>query len=384
MNWTRLAAAALLATAVPAWAQNVPVRILRPAPEQTVRGNVPVAINTNAIPDNGYMMVEVNDQFLSAVAPDPDSATTQYNWDTREDFPDTDAPPRDGQYTVRVKTYNGQFQFQRSNELNVYLRNHISVSPTRTFRLEYKFRPNQEIRRVETVRARTGGVEIYSASVPVTLLVNDVVNGVAEARERIERTAAERIAGNRQPMSIGGRSFIVRLRPTGAVEPGRRMERAGLSPMAAMLTFPTTPLRVGDSWNSDITLHPYYNGVHTARISATNTLVGFEYYNGRPAARIESTYDGAAALGSDTAQATDFAGAPIPAPGATPPPASATFRGTRTTYFDHVGGRLLRAEDNMTANFGLGGIPGGIPAGNEFGAAGTTAAVSINIVTVAR
>lgn len=378
MNWTRLATAALFVAAVPALAQNVPVRILRPAPEQTVRGNVPIAINTNAIPDSGYMMVEVNDEFLSAIAPETDSATTQFLWDTREDFPETDAPPRDGQYTVRVKTYNGQFQFQRSNELNVYLRNHISVPPTRTFRLQYKFRPDQEIRRVETVRARSAGVEVYSASVPVTLAINDVTGGVAEAREQIERDAAERIAGTRQPLNVAGRSFIVRLLPTGRVEPGRRMQRAGLSPVASMLTFPTTPLRVGDSWSSEITIHPYYNGVHAATISANNTLVGFEYFNGRPSARIESTYDGAATVGAGVQGGATPGGMP-----SATPTSSVTFRGKRTTYFDHVNGRLLRAEDELTANFGAGGATGS-PSPYGPGAGGTTPAVNLNIVTVAR
>jgi len=380
MNWTRLATVYLIFAAVPALAQSVPVRILRPAPEQAVRGQVPVEINTNAIPESGYMMVEINDEFMSAVAPDTDS-TTSYTWNTREDFPETDAPPRDGQYTIRVKTYNNDFQFQRSNELNVYLRNHISVPPTRTFRLRYNYRPDQEINRVETVRASSGGQEVYSAMVPVSLAINDVSGGVAEARERIERTAAERISGTRQPMAIAGRSFLVRLHQNGRVEPGRRMQQAGLSPIASMLTFPNTPLRVGDSWSSEITIHPYYNGVQSATIAANNTLVGFEYYNGRPSARIESTYDGTAQIGANIAPggvppSNPFPGAG-PAVGPAGPTASANFRGTRVTWFDHVNGRLLRAEDELTADFG-GAAPG------QYNPGVTSPSVNITITTVAR
>jgi hypothetical protein len=360
MTWTRMAMAALFAAAVPALAQNVPVRIIKPLPEQAVRGSVPVVINASAVPSSGYMQVEINDEFMAAVAPTPGVDRVEYVWDTKQDFPETGAPPRDGQYTVRAKTYTNRFEFVRSNELNVYLRNHISVAPDKTFRLRYSFRPDESFRYVENVSANLAGQEVYSAYVPVTLTVNDVYGGVAEARERISSNAAERVSGTRQPLALAGRSFIVELRPNGAIIPGRRMERAGASPAAAMLVFPNTPLKVGDTWDSDITLTPYYNGVQSATINGRNTLDGFEYMNGRPVARIESAYDGTATVTLATGQTT------------------VTFRGKRVTFFDHVRGRLLRAEDTLTANFGAAGGGGGYPG------ADSAPAVDMTIVTVAQ
>jgi len=47
MKRTRLATALLLVAAVPAFAQREPVRFLRPTPEQTVRGIVPITVNAN-------------------------------------------------------------------------------------------------------------------------------------------------------------------------------------------------------------------------------------------------------------------------------------------------------------------------------------------------
>lgn len=362
MNWIRPALAALFLAAGPAMAQNVPVRIIKPLPEQTVRGSVPIVINAAAVPSSGYMQVEINDEFMAAVAPDAGASTVSYTWNTKADFPKTGAPPRDGQYTVRAKTYTNQFEFVRSNELNVYVRNHVSVSPDKTFLLRYKFRPDDEIRLVENVSAMTGGQEIYSAYVPVTLTINDVYGGVAEARERISSQAAERAAGVRQPLALAGRSFIVNLHPNGAIVAGRRMERAGASPASAMLILPNAPVKVGDSWDSGITITPYYQGVQSATINGHNTLTGFEYFHGRPVARIDSTYDGSADVVVAGGQS------------------SVSFRGKRVSYFDHVAGRLLRAEDTLTANFNAAtATPGGYP-GGDTGVPG----VDMTIVTVAQ
>lgn len=362
MNWIRPAFAALLLAGGSAMAQNVPVRIIKPLPEQTVRGAVPVVINASAVPSSGYMQVEINDQFMAAVAPDDGASTVSYTWDTKADFPQTNAPPRDGQYTIRAKTYTNQFEFVRSNELNVYLRNHISVSPDKTFLLRYKFRPDDEIRQVENVSASVAGQEVYTAYVPVTVSVNDVFGGVAEARERISSQAAERVNGTRQPLALAGRSFIVNLHPNGAIVPGRRMEQAGASPAAAMLMLPSSPVKVGDTWDSAITITPYYNGVQSASINGRNTLSGFEYYHGRPVARIDSAYEGNATVTVSGAQTT------------------VNFRGKRVSFFDHVAGRLLRAEDTLTANFNAATIaPGGYP-GGDTGAPD----VDMTIVTVAQ
>jgi hypothetical protein len=89
-------------------------------------------------------------------------------------------------------------------------------------------------------------------------------------------------------------------------------------------------------------------------------------------------------------------GGPATFPGAMPmggtgQTSAVTFRGTRITWFDHASGRLLRAEDSMTADFGGGatggpGIPGmpGGPGGPGGYTGGISSAVNLDIVTVAR
>lgn len=343
MKWTRMATAALLVAAVPALAQNVPVRISKPAPEQTVRGSVPITINAASVPPTGYMVVEINDKFIAAVATDSGRKNLTYYWDTKAPLPDTTDLPRDGQYTLRVKTFTPDFRFARSNELNVYLRNHISIPANKGIHLKYRLVPDEAISLVEKVSAKSAGSEVYSAEVPVSLEINDVVSGVAEAREKIDKTASETLTGNAQAFALAGRSFQVNLHTDGQITPGTKMKRAGAMPVSSLLVFPTVPVRIGDTWSNQVTITPFYNGVANAQVSANNKLVGLEYYGGSPAAKIESTIDGDATVSMQGVES------------------KAHFKGTRITYFDYVKGRLLASVDTLTADFGGGAAsnPGG-------------------------
>lgn len=362
MNWTRLATAALFVAAVPALAQNVPVRISKPAPEQTVRGSVPVTINAASVPDTGYMLVEINDKFVAAVAGESTQKTLTYFWDTKVPIADASAAPRDGQYTIRVKTYTSDFRFARSNELNVYLRNHISIPANKGISLRYKFRPDTTFEFVEKVSAKSAGMDVYAAEVPWALEVNDVMDGVAEAREKIGKTATETITGNIQPLAVAGRSYLVNFHANGTVTPGPRMRRAGLAPVTSLLTFPRGLVRVGDTWSNDITITPFYNSITSAKVSATHKLSGLEYYGGNPAAKIESTLDGDATV---TAQGVE---------------SKIHFKGKRVSYFNYVKGRLLHAVDTLTADFG-GASGGGNPLANSGSSAGN---INMTIVTAAK
>jgi len=138
------------------------------------------------------MTVEINDEFTAAVARPQSGNTMSYMWDTRADFADTGAPPRDGQYTLRVKSYDAsedRFRFLRSNELNVYVRNRISVAPTKTFRLAYSLSPDAQWQYTEKITAKQQGQQIYAANIPFTIMINEVTGGVASATERINRRA---------------------------------------------------------------------------------------------------------------------------------------------------------------------------------------------------
>ncbi|HEY3413224.1 MAG TPA: hypothetical protein VGM51_09225 [Armatimonadota bacterium] len=363
MKWTRLATAALLVAAVPALAQNVPVRISKPAPEQTVRGNVPIVINAAAVPDTGYMIVEINDKFVAAVAPEAGQSTVKFYWDTKAPLADSEEAPRDGQYTIRVRTFTPDFRFARSNELNVYLRNHISIPASKGVNLRYIYRPDDIITLDEKVSAKSAGMDVYAADVPVTLEVGDVANGVAEAREKIARNATESVTGAQQVFAAAGRSYLVNLHSNGVVTPGPRMKKAGVEPVSSLLTFPSTPVRVGDTWSNFLTITPFYNGVTSAQVSANHKLTGLEYYGGRPAAKIESSMDGDASV---TLQGVS---------------SKIHFKGTRITYFDYVKGRLLHSVDTLSADFGSGA--GNNPvAGAGSGASG--GALNMTIVTAAK
>jgi hypothetical protein len=347
MKWTRIATAALLVAAVPALAQNVPVRISRPAPEQTVRGSVPITINEASVPATGYMVVEINDKFIAAVASESGQKSLTFVWDTKAPLPDTTDLPRDGQYTLRVKTFTPDFRFVRSNELNVYLRNHISIAANKGIHLKYRLRPDATISLVERVTAKSAGLDVYSADVPVTLEINDVANGVAEAREKIAKTATESLTGNAQAFASAGRSFQVNLHSDGQVTPGSRMKKAGLMPVSSLIVFPTVPVRIGDSWSNQLTITPFYNGVTNAQVAANHKLIDLEYYGGSPAAKIESTIDGDANINLQGVEG------------------KAHFKGTRVTYFDYTKGRLLHSVDTLTADFGGSSSSGPMSSGNN-------------------
>jgi hypothetical protein len=364
MNWTRLATSALLVAAVPALAQNVPVRISRPAPEQTVRGYVPITINAAAVPDTGYMIIEINDKFVAAVAAEPAQKNVTFVWDTKAPLAESSELPRDGQYTIRVRTFTPTFQFARSNELNVYLRNHISIPASKGVKLRYVLRPDDIISYVESVSAKSAGIDVYSAEVPVSLEINDVVNGVAEAREKIGKTATETVTGNTQVFPSAGRTYQVNLHSNGLVTSGPKMKRAGLEPMSSLLTFPGIPVRVGDTWSNELTITPFYNGVTSAQVAATHKLSGLEYYGGHAAAKIESSMDGDANVNLQGVSG------------------KVHFKGTRVTYFDYVKGRLLHAVDTLTADFGGASVGGGNPLANSGGGGG--AAMNMTIVTAVK
>lgn len=362
MKWTRLATAALIVAAVPALAQNVPVRISKPAPEQTVRGSVPIVINAASVPDTGYMIVEINDKFVSAVASESGQSTLKFYWDTKAPLGDTGEAPRDGQYTIRVRTFTPDFRFVRSNELNVYLRNHISIPASKGVNLRYIFHPDDIISLSEKVSAKSAGMDVYAADVPVSLEISDVADGVAEAREKIAANATETLTGNVQAFPAARRSYLVNVHSNGTVTPGPRMKKAGAEPISSLLTFPSAPVRVGDTWSNFLTITPFYSGVTSAQVSANHKLTGLEYYGGRPAAKIESTMDGDASV---TLQGVA---------------SKIHFKGTRITYFDYVKGRLLNSVDTLSADFGGGG--GNNPMAPNSGSSG--GALNMTIVTSAQ
>jgi hypothetical protein len=341
-----------------------------------VRGIVPITINANAIPQSGYMTVEINDEFTAAVARPQSGNTMSYMWDTRADFADTGAPPRDGQYTLRVKSYDAsedRFRFLRSNELNVYVRNRISVAPTKTFRLAYSLSPDAQWQYTEKITAKQQGQQVYAANIPFTIMINEVTGGVASATERINRRAVESNGGQVQPYMKAGRGFPFTMRSNGAVTPSRKMQRTGVNPILALLVFPANPVKLGDTWTNTLQITPYYNGIQTLGILATHKLDSFEYYLGKPAAKIVSTYDG-----STTAT---IQGTPTPV----------KVSGTRITFFDHVRGRLLRSEDIATLEIGTPAGPGagpgatpyipGMPGGPSGGGVGSGTVVNLNIIT---
>jgi hypothetical protein len=331
MKWTRVAMAALIVAAAPALAQRTPVRILGPAPEQVVRGVVPITINANAVPKDGYWVVEIapageaQATFFTAVASEGGTKAT-YEWNTRANWPDKEEPPRDGQYTIRVKTYDvasGRFVFVRSNELNVYVRNRISVPANQTTLLKYRFPYDGELSYIQKVKSTQQGVELQSENTPLTLGVMDVTADGATVTQRIAREATITASGTTSPSPYARTLFSYDWSTKGEATPGKKMKRSLVYPTLCPIPLPGRAVRIGDSWSAKFRLPALRTGTQEAPQPAVVTAIckldGLEYFRGYRCAKVVADYESAVAGG--------------------------TVKGKSTAFVDYTRGLLLRQED---------------------------------------
>jgi hypothetical protein len=334
MKWIRIATLALFVAAVPSYAQTSFLRILKPAPDQVVREAIPVQIEASAVPAGGYLVIEINDEFMAAVVPDGKSDKLTYWWDSRAEFPGIDAPPEDGQYTIRVKTYNAAFKFQRSNELNVNLRNKITLKPGETVTLAYRMGADTVWEYDYKVKTTIQGIETYSADIPFSVTIADFYGGSALASERFDKTATETYSGATQPFQRPVRSLAFTLSTTGQLSRGVKMQRNNLNCLFSPTTLPANARPIGSTWTGQLSVPGLFQRTPVI-VQAKHTLLGLEYFRGFPSAKIKSEYEGSGTIASaDPNQPTE----PV------------RINGSRVSYFDYVRGRLIRAEDTYTAS----------------------------------
>jgi hypothetical protein len=141
----------------------------------------------------------------------------------------------------------------------------------------------------------------------------------------------------------------------GSLVPGLKMRRTGLKPVLYPPLLPPTPVKVGDTWSSSIKLSPMFQGIDNLTLPAElvkHTLQGFEWQNNFPSAKIQSTFSGNTNVFVQGV------------------PTVYTVSGTRTTYFDWRGGRVVQMIDDyqLIANAAATGVLGG--PGGTIGSAG--------------
>jgi len=309
-------------------AQRVPVRISRPLPEGVVRGLIPITINGAAVPKDGYMVVEVNDHFLVAVAPESSGLPVTYYWDSRAEFPGLGTAPPDGQYTIRVKTYNSAFRFQRSNEINVYVRNIIKIPASQKVALRFAYPTDDVWNYTQKTTVTIAGQDSYSAVTPFSMTVVDAGDGVGSVNERVGKDATETSGGTISSSPRGGSGGKLSIGPNGLFTLSRRTKKSNYTPAFSPTVLPGKAIIVGEPWIAPLRV-PGLFSTPPAIVQANHKLASLEYYLGHRAAKIVSQYEGAGTIAGQT-------------------PENVKITGTRVTFFDYERGRILRTEDTYT------------------------------------
>jgi hypothetical protein len=333
------------------------VNILTPAPDSVVRERVPIKVPASAVPQSsppGYVVVSIDGKFEAAVARPLKGGTVTYIWDTKEPTPTGQRGVKDGKHEIRVTVAgpDGK-QVGNADRVEVFVQNSVRTPPAEVY-LHYKFNPGAQHTYVQRITVKQSDQELYKARVVLQRLTDDVLGDTGMLRERIDRDSAQSEQGQPVPFPTAGQSVTFNVRPQGVIIPGRKMQRTGEKPVLNLPLFPSSPIRVGQSWNAPVKLSPMYQGLESLTLpaeSAKHTLEGFEWQNGVPTAKIVAKLDGTAVIVSQ-GQPTGY-----------------KISGDRTIYFDWKKGRIVKILDDYSMVSSTTSLGGTVSLGGPSGTA---------------
>jgi hypothetical protein len=373
------------------------LRIASPANGATVREKVRVSISRSAVPTNGFVALYVDGRFVMAQSPPRNpSQPISLVWNTKEKLAETSGGEqpeiKDGRHTIEVRTYNNAGDLVERAQVAVLVDNNLEVRSGQPVSLAYKFRVGDTTaynHRVEIEAAPTSGAGSVAPGTSGQLklvenatfkvFIEDFVGGEAFVRERKNSPVIVSVNEQRQPVPVDESSRYYDMDVQGNVGRTKAMERDRRQPIVNTIRLPGRSVRVGETWTAPVRI-ALGNFVPEQIVvsGATNKLEGVVWSNGRPAARIVSTYEGTAKLSLVSMGV---------------PTGDYKYKGKSVILFAPSLGKVLRAthelEGDLTIDLlqqqlnqtgpgsggfapslgggygppGLGGPPGGIPGG---------------------
>ncbi|HIE51221.1 MAG TPA: hypothetical protein EYP85_05640 [Armatimonadetes bacterium] len=360
----------LLAAAV----QAQQVAFLSPSDEAPVKELVLVQTDLGAENEEGYVMYYIGrgedlEFKIATVYP------FIYEWDTRD--------LKDGEYKILAIGHNSNGEAIGQAELNVQVQNHLPPTdlPPEGILFRYDLekglihqykghsranvKPGENAQGLGDLSFLRGGMGAWWKQ--QVLFYTE--GGYATVRHRILNGYLDRgpEGSNRRPFPLAGKFFTVLMRDNGEIKRRRKGgENFGYGQLE--LIFPDRPVRVGESWDSEMKVLAEIEKREVLTVDGHHTFEGVEWLQGYKCARIKSEYTGTTEL------TLNLGGRQIPL--------KAETRGTRTTYFAYELGKVIKVEEETTHNVtvqlaqqqagvpgmmgGYGGLPG--MGGMEFGA----------------
>lgn len=309
----------------------------------------------------GYVIFYIDGKFRTAT-----SYPYVYEWDTKQE--------RDGEHKILLIGHASDGSAIGEKEFTVQVENVLAASklPPEGILLRWKLRPEEErhyhMRAEGTASIVEGAVllgNLRELRIRTEAWWQDRVlfitpDGQITVRRKIKNGYIEVAAARYQVRGVA-QGFSLLMDSRGSVRPRRQVGYYGYGDIS--LVFPEHPVKLGESWQSDIRIIPEVETQEPVVLKGTHVLEAIEWVEGYRCARIRSTYKGAVEFNLNI--------------GGRLLPVKAKTEGTRITYFAFEEGKFIRAEDEAThqaeieaAQLGLGaaGMGGmGLPQAGGFG-----------------
>lgn len=286
--------------------------IIHPLQGSTVRGKVQIEVSRKVLGENGYAVIKLNDTFCVATAGSNPSKNLIYIWDSKTPLPgesDSDLPPADGPYRIAVEAHNSAGRIVATDQVRVFLANKVHPKGSGRVNLSYAYSQNGEPKYHEHTVARvtdlgyfasqyhSGEVRITEGDAFYRILVDDLrPDGSAFVRFRISPDVTLSDATGMLVFPKSDDTVYGSITKKGSFARSNRSRGKNETYTNCIpVAFPNRAVGVGDSWSSHFVNPAFVDKSDVDTIDemapiAHHTLIGFEWENGHPCAKIRTTY----------------------------------------------------------------------------------------------
>ena len=332
-----------------------PIAILSPEDSKLVRGKVEVVAAKKAA--GGYVALLVDDSFEEArIEP------YRFTWDARY--------LGDGPHTLTAIAFDEDTQQEGQQTITVQVRNSLEATaiPAQGVPLAMRFKQEAWSYQVSaTGRAGEPGEVLLPENQALvgelratfTDIVDEATNGGQNAvvTARANMATLSRPSGPERLPEVA-RPLRLKMDARGTVTP-ESLGGERFAPFELHTELPTFPVKIGDTWSSNLVVMADLAKRQPVQVLANHTVDGFQWEGEQEAVRIKSSY----ALPS----------LELPGTGIT----LSNVQGQRTTYFAYKTMKLLRVEDQLSADLRQ-EMPAGTLTPGAPGAPGVGAPVAIS------
>jgi len=359
------------------------VQIAMPFNKAIVRESVPIKLRD--FPDDGYISVSIDAQFVTAQALPRRRTDAVYLWDTKAAYtmpndPNTPKYYNDGAHAVTIAVYDSQSKLVGKDTVQVQVANKINLPASQGIKLAYPWSINTRL----TYQRRT-----LLTVTPADAVASDPGQTLQESLLRYRRTV-ENASGGRFLLrdevlpvdkSVRPRPFVsyisthggqaVSLQTVALIRPKyREVDKQGhiLSDVGEQnggdqlgFSVPILPPRrisVGAHWETPVQMTFDWTSPYPTTVVATSTLEDFEWQDRYPTAKIRETYTGPATF-------QPRPGSPLPLL------SSQDIKYERIIYFAYNAGRIVRMQTTLSLTTTTPGLMFSAPTGNTSPGMGT-------------